>query len=494
MLFDNFFKKKAIVKNDIEETIERERNNEINIYDNYQLPSLSLLEQPKIEQKSTQDIKEKITNIETILSNYNIESKVKEVHVGPIYTRFEIEIGIKTNVKKLMSLKDNLKITLGVKELNIVFPIEKKNYIAIDVENNQIDNVNFREVIRNIPPKNNEQILFSLGKDMQGNPKYCDIQKCSHFLIAGTTGTGKSNFLNNIICSILIREKPDDVKLMLFDIKKIEFNLYKTIPHLYCPIINDIPSAKTYLNQLIFKEINNRLHIFEQVNVKNIKEYNKYVNLNENKLNEKYKKMPYILIVVDDIYDFSKDNSINDYFIKISQVGHKLGIHLIISTQKPSIDSVDSLIKSNLLTRIAFRTVSKKDSTIIINSDGAQNLTLNGDMLFLQLDERKPCRIKSPYISDSDINSLVNYVSAQAKPIYNVDNAIDYYDNDDKLYNEIREFVIRQGKASASLLQRRFRLGYERAAKYIDLLEQRGVIGPSNGAKPREILIKKYKN
>ena len=467
--------------------------------DEYLLPSINLLEKIKPTKKDKDKVEEYIKEINDTFKSFKINASVKEVFIGPIFTRFEVILGTKTKVNSITSIKDNLRLVLGADNLSIVYPIDKKNYIAIDIENKEYSNVSFRDVISSLVNKKDNNFKIALGVDMIGTPQYDDITKCSSILIGGSTGTGKSVFINDIICSILMLKKPNEVKMVLIDLKRIELGLYNGIPHLLTPVINDIRKADIALQRLLYEAFN-RLSKFDETKTKNIEEYNNYIdNINKTSNDElKKDKLPHILIIIDEVFDLisNKNITIEDSLNRLSQIARQVGIHLIIATQRPSTDIINSLIKSSLLTRVAFKTVSKRDSSIIIGTEGAEDLTSKGDMLYLSFDKKNPIRIKCPYINDYEINKIVDFICQQYT--FSTEESILYEQtkksiedsHNDPLYNEVVEFVVSTGKASASLIQRKFKIGYNRAAKLIDMLEERGIIGPQNGANPREVLVK----
>ena len=465
----------------------------------YMLPSLSLLDQHKVFNQSDKEneIKEYICGIEKTFTFFKIIGKIREVHVGPIYTRYDMELTPNTKISGIKSITDNLMLELGVPDLSIVFPVEKKNYIGIDIRNKEISDVTFREVISSFPKEMaDNKSLVALGKNMQGIPIYCAIDKCSCILIGGATGTGKSILIHDIICSLLMRAKPDEIKMILIDTKRIELNIYNGLPHLLTPIINDSKKASIVLQKLV-AEAMDRYDKFEGSNTKNIESYNNYIKKKNESLPKESKLplLPNIIVIIDEIFDMtnSMKDEIEDSLIKISQMARDVGIHLIISTQRPSSDIISSLIKSLMLTRIAFKTVSKRDSSIILDMEGAQNLTSCGDCLFLPFDEKMPMRIKCSYISNEEINRIVSFICQQKS--FKLDSLILSSSNNkstnnyDKLYEEVVEFVVQTKKASASLLQRKFKIGYNRASQLIDELEEKGIVGPPQGSKPREVLV-----
>ena len=348
--------------------------------------------------------------------------------------------------------------------------------------------------------------MVTLGKNIMGKPIYCEINKTPHLLVAGSTGSGKSVCINSIIVSILMRAKPDEVKFVLVDPKKVELSMYNGVPHLLIPVVTDPRKANIALKKIV-AEMEKRYDLFEASGTKNIAGYNLYLEKKNENLpdSEKIKKLPYIVVIIDELADLMlvAAKEVEDSIMRITQMARAAGIHLIVATQRPSTDVITGVVKANIPSRISFAVSSSIDSRTILDMTGAEKLLGKGDMLFLPQGENTPIRVQGTFISDEDIKKVVDYTISQQKARYDetllmdeeemkatsmVDDSKEDYD--DPLYNEIVEFVVTQGKASASLLQRRFRLGYNRAARCIDLLEERGIIGPNNGSKPREVLVK----
>ena len=478
----------------------------------YVLPSLNLLDKPKKKSTKTDEavIEKNITVIEQVLKDFNIIGKVVEVHIGPAVTQYELEIKSGTKLTKIVSLNKELALSLAKKSVRIEAPIPGKNTVGIELPNESISMVSFREVLEKIPEsKKDSKLLVPLGKNIMGNVIWCEIDKTPHLLVAGSTGSGKSVCINGIISSILMRAKPDEVKLVMVDPKKVELSVYNGIPHLLCPVVTDPKKASIALNKMV-AEMERRYDLFEESKTKNITTYNAYIDKKNAKLpaEEKMKRMPYIVVIVDELADLmmvaSKD--VEAAIMRITQMARAAGIHLIIATQRPSTDVITGVVKANIPSRIAFTVASNIDSRTILDAVGAEKLLGRGDMLFAPVGEIVPQRVQGAYISDEEIGKLIDYTVEQQKAEFDeslmnldkpdgeksasqIEDSGQVEEYDDPLYNEIVEFVIDTQKASASLLQRRFKLGYNRAARIIDLLEERGIIGPSNGSKPREVLV-----
>ena len=366
--------------------------------------------------------------------------------------------------------------------------------------------VGVREVLSSVPSSLSDSKLLSvLGRDIMGEPRWMEINKTPHLLVAGSTGSGKSVCINSILASILMRTKPDEVKLVLVDPKKVELSIYNGVPHLMTPVVTDPKKANIVLKKIV-SEMENRYDVFEESKTKNITSYNKYIDKKNEKLSddEKLKHMPYIVVIIDELADLMlvAAKEVEDSIMRITQMARAAGIHLIVATQRPSTDVITGVVKANIPSRISFAVSSGIDSRTILDMTGAEKLLGKGDMLYLPQGENVPVRIQGTFISEEETKDIVDFVCNQQKAHYDATLSISDEDRgattmveskddyEEPLYNEIMEFIITQGKASASMIQRRFRLGYNRAARCIDLLEERGVIGPQNGSKPREVLIK----
>lgn len=479
----------------------------------YTLPSIELLDKPKKKQGKTDQsaIENNIIKLEEVLKEFGISGKVVEVHVGPTVTQYELEIKSGTKVSKILNINREIALELAKKDVRIQAPIPGKSTVGIELANDEAASVSFREIMEKVPKsKADSKLLVPLGKNIMGNMISCEINKTPHLLVAGSTGSGKSVCINGIISSILMRAKPDEVKLVLVDPKKVEFSMYEGIPHLLCPVVTDPKKASVALAKTVV-EMENRYELFSKTKTKNIASYNEYIE-NRNKAlpdDEKEKKMPFIVVIVDELADLmmvaSKD--VEASIMRITQMARAAGIHLIIATQRPSTNVITGVIKANIPSRIAFAVSSSIDSRTILDTMGAEKLLGKGDMLFMPMGEGIPERVQGAFISDEEIKRLVEYSidqqQAEFDPAFEnleaaqtdksasqIEDMNETEEYDDPLYNEIVDFVVTSGKASASLLQRRFKLGYNRAARIVDLLEERGIIGPPNGSKPREVLVK----
>lgn len=478
----------------------------------YHYPPLSLLKRPgKTNNKENEAaIKETVPILGEVFKDFGIEGKVVKANIGPSVTQYEMEIKAGTKVSKILSINREIALALAAKDVRIQAPIPGKRTIGIEIPNKSISMVSVREILESVPSSlDNSKLLATLGRDIMGQPQWMEINKTPHLLVAGATGSGKSVCINSIITSILMRAKPDEVKLVLVDPKKVELSMYNGVPHLLIPVVTDPKKANIALKKMV-SEMENRYDKFEATGTKNIAGYNMYVEKQNEQLPEedKMRKLPYIVVIIDELADLMlvAAKEVEDSIMRITQMARAAGIHLIVATQRPSTDVITGVVKANIPSRISFAVSSGIDSRTILDMVGAEKLLGKGDMLFLPQGENTPIRIQGTFISDEEIKAVVDYTISQQRARYDesflldeeeakattmVDDKDDY---EEPLYNEIVEFVVTQGKASASLLQRRFRLGYNRAARCIDLLEERGIIGPNNGSKPREVLVKVEKD
>ncbi len=494
------------------QTIEPQINMDDDYIENkgYKCPPPTILTPPTKKAKTItkEEIKETAEILRNVFHDFNIEGHVVAVNVGPAVTQYEMEIKAGTKVSKILSLNREIALSLAAKDVRIQAPIPGKRTVGIEIPNKSISMVTVREIIDSIPKSMDEsKLAVTLGKDIMGKPIYCEINKTPHLLVAGSTGSGKSVCINSIIISILMRAKPDEVKFVLVDPKKVELSMYNGVPHLLIPVVTDPRKANIALKKIV-AEMERRYDLFEASGTKNIAGYNTYIEKKNEELpeSEQIKKLPFIVVIIDELADLMlvAAKEVEDSIMRITQMARAAGIHLIVATQRPSTDVITGVVKANIPSRISFAVSSSIDSRTILDMTGAEKLLGKGDMLFLPQGENTPIRVQGTFISDEDIKKVVDYTISQQKARYDETLLMDdeemhattmvesneKEDYDDPLYNEIVEFVVTQGKASASLLQRRFRLGYNRAARCIDLLEERGIIGPANGSKPREVLVK----
>ena len=476
----------------------------------YIYPPITLLAkgQKNNNKENTESIKTNVPILEQVFHDFNIEAHVVAANVGPSVTQFEMEVKAGTKVSKILSINREIALALGAKDVRIQAPIPGKKTIGVEIPNKTISMVTVREIMEKIPKeKEKSKLLVTLGKSIMGSPVFCEINKTPHLLVAGSTGSGKSVCINSIIISILMRTKPDEVKLVLVDPKKVELSMYNGVPHLLAPVVTDPKKANIALKKIVV-EMENRYDVFSNNGVKNIEGYNNMIDRKNESLpdGEKLKRMSFIVVIIDELADLMlvAAKEVEDSIMRITQMARAAGIHLIVATQRPSTDVITGVVKANIPSRISFAVSSQIDSRTILDMGGAEKLLGKGDMLFLPMGENTPQRVQGTFISEEEINAVVNHTISQQKARYDETLTMDEEemgattmvdsgtndDYDEPLYNDIVEFVVTQGKASASLLQRRFRLGYNRAARAIDILEERGIVGPNNGSKPREVLVK----
>ena len=474
----------------------------------YQLPPLSLLDEPGKNKKvnSTEFIRSNKECLERVLNDFQIQGKVVEIHVGPTVTQYEVVVPTGTKLSRISSINKEIALALAAKDVRIEAPIPGKSTIGVEIPNREVSPVKIKEVITNVSSeKIKKGLLVTLGKDITGATINADLSTMPHLLVAGSTGSGKSVCINSIIISLLMHYRPDEVKLVLVDPKQVELSNYNGVPHLMCPVVTD-PKRASLVLQKVVSEMDRRYKVLAAKGVKKIADYNAKIE-EENKHNPEnpQPKMNYLVVIVDEMADLMivARKEVEDSIMRITQLARAAGIHLIVATQRPSTDVITGVIKTNIPSRIAFSVASYIDSRTILDAPGAEKLLGKGDMLYLPMGANNPTRIQGCYISDDEITRIINHVCKQQTASYDegLTNAQEetnhmagtetYNDNsDDPLYDEIVEFAISTGKISASLLQRRFRLGYNRAARIVDLLEERGIIGPQNGSKPREVLVK----
>ncbi len=476
---------------------------------NYKLPPMSILDDPERSKKinSNQFLINNKQNLERVLNDFHIIGKVVDVHMGPSVTQFELTVPSGTKVSRISSINKEIALALAAKDVRIEAPIPGKNTIGIEIPNQSIAPVKIKEILSSKQILNNKNgIWVALGKDIMGTPIGADLTRMPHLLVAGSTGSGKSVCINSIINSILMRYRPDEVKLLLVDPKKVELSNYNGVPHLMCPVVNDPKKASLALQKIV-AEMDRRYNVFADDGVKKIDDYNQMID-KENDENPGLHKprMPYIVAIIDELADLMlvASKEVEESIMRITQLARAAGIHLIVATQRPSTDVITGVVKSNIPSRISFAVASNIDSRTILDSPGAEKLLGKGDMLYLPMGENHPIRIQGCFISDDEIRRVIDAVCKEQvaqydetltklneMPISEINNNDDY---DEPMYDEIVEFAVQTGKISASLIQRRFRFGYNRAARVIDLLEKRGIVGPANGSKPRDVLVKDGNN
>lgn len=478
----------------------------------YKLPPLDLLNKPKNNNNSMDNaaIEANIVKLEEVLKSFNVIAKVVEVHIGPTVAQYELEIASGTRVNKITTLSREIALALSKKDVRIEAPIPGKSTVGVEFANDKPTSVSFYEIMNSKVMQQNQdkKLMVPLGKSIMGDIGVCEINKMPHMLIAGTTGSGKSVCVNGIICSILMRAKPDEVKLAMVDPKVVELSVYNGVPHLMCPVVSDPKKAAVLLAKMV-AEMEHRYQQFSESGTKKIEGYNEYVEKwNKKNPDVQKKKMPYIVIIIDELSDLMMvaAKEVEDSILRITQKARAAGIHLIVATQRPSTEVITGLIKANIPSRIAFAVGSGIDSRTILDQVGAEKLLGKGDMFFLPIGMNSPIRIQGSFITDDEIQKIIDYTVEQQKASYEdtfmnlekeeskdtglVDGDPVEVDSEDSLYDEIVNFVIKNQKASASLLQRKFKIGYNKAATMMDELEENGIIGPPTGnSKPREVLV-----
>ena len=464
-------------------------------YDNYVLPPITLLNNPTKKQTVTKgDIVEKSKILQSTFNNFGIEVKIVKAIVGPSITQFQILPTPGTKVSKIVNLSNDIALNLAAKDVRIEAPIPGKSLIGIEIPNSVNELVTMKEVFVN--DKDNSPLSVALGKDVSGESMFTRIDKTPHLLIAGSTGSGKSVCVNTIITSILLKNKPDKVKLIMIDPKMVELSIYDGIPHLLTSVVTDPLKAADVLHKVVL-EMESRYREFARTRVRNIEGYNKIAEKDPD-----YRELPYIVVIIDELADLMMVSSkeVEESIARIAQKARAAGIHMIIATQRPSVDVITGVIKTNIPSRIAFAVSSSVDSRTILDKSGAETLLGKGDMLYLSADSSKPVRIQGAFLSDDEVEKVVDFVKSQSEAQYDPNmtpsevssqSGGSSADEADPLYKEVLLFIAKTQKASASLLQRRFKIGYNRAARIIDMLEEDGYIGPVDGSKPRKVFLEK---
>lgn len=494
-------------KQPIPDTIEADENGELD-FDisaeaedrDYQLPPSSLLDSiPSADQSGEyQKIEKNISVLEQTFNSFGVDAKVVKASLGPAVTKFEIQPAVGVKVSKVVSLTDDIALALAAKDVRMEAPIPGKSLIGIEVPNSTVSTVSFRDIIESQPSNPDKLLEVPLGRDISGMVQSADLAKMPHLLIAGSTGSGKSVAINGIIASILMRAKPHEVKLMMIDPKMVELNVYNGIPHLLTPVVTNPRKAAQALQKVV-QEMEFRYEKFAATGVRNISGYNEFVAQKNLEMGENHPMLPFIVVIVDELADLMMvaSNEVEDAIIRLAQMARAAGIHMILATQRPSVDVITGIIKANVPSRIAFAVSSGTDSRTIIDSNGAEKLLGRGDMLFLPMGENKPIRVQGAFISDHEVERIVDFVTDQQEADYQesmmpTEESTTSGSSEapqDELYEEAKALVIEMQTASISLLQRRFRIGYNRAARLVDELEEHGVIGPSEGSKPRKVFI-----
>lgn len=468
-----------------------------NKFRDYVFPSIELLNNRKNvdDLGNKRDVLIKARKLESTLENFGIDAKITQINKGPVITRFEIQPAPGVKVSKIVNLANDIALGLAASDIRIEAPIPGKSAIGIEVPNRSKTNVLFRDVLETDTYKEMEsKIPFALGKDITGKPIVANIENMPHLLIAGATGSGKSACINTLIASILYRAKPDEVKLLMIDPKVVELAVYNHIPHLLIPVVTDPKKAAGALNWAI-QEMTKRYKVFADNGVRDIYSYNKKLETKD-----ELERLPQIVIIIDELADLMmvSASEVEDYICRLAQMARAAGIHLIIATQRPSVDVITGTIKANIPSRISFAVSSQHDSKTILGMGGGEKLLGKGDMLYYPVGASKPIRVQGAFIDDEEVERIVNFLKEQGNPSYReeiideIENEPDLKtDSDDELLSEAIECVVDDQQASISRLQRKFRIGYNRAARLIDEMEERGIVGNHEGSKPRKVLVTK---
>ena len=468
----------------------------------YKLPSLQLFapDKPKDQSKEKKIVRENIKILEETFASFGIKVTVERAEIGPSVTKYEVKPAVGVRVNRISNLADDLALALAAKDVRIEAPIPGKSLVGIEVPNSEIATVSFRELWEQSQTKAENLLEIPLGKAVNGTARAFDLSKMPHLLVAGSTGSGKSVAVNGIIASILMKARPDQVKFMMVDPKMVELSVYNDIPHLLIPVVTNPRKASKALQKVV-DEMENRYELFAKVGVRNIAGFNAKVE--EFNAQSEYKQvpLPLIVVIVDELADLMMvaSKEVEDAIIRLGQKARAAGIHMILATQRPSVDVISGLIKANVPSRVAFAVSSGTDSRTILDENGAEKLLGRGDMLFKPIDENHPVRLQGSFISDDDVERIVNFIKAQADADYDEsfdpgevsENEGEFSDGEtggDPLFEEAKALVIETQKASASMIQRRLSVGFNRATRLMEELEMAGVIGPAEGTKPRKVL------
>ncbi|HHA8767618.1 TPA: DNA translocase FtsK [Streptococcus pneumoniae] len=468
----------------------------------YKLPSLQLFapDKPKDQSKEKKIVRENIKILEATFASFGIKVTVERAEIGPSVTKYEVKPAVGVRVNRISNLSDDLALALAAKDVRIEAPIPGKSLIGIEVPNSDIATVSFRELWEQSQTKAENFLEIPLGKAVNGTARAFDLSKMPHLLVAGSTGSGKSVAVNGIIASILMKARPDQVKFMMVDPKMVELSVYNDIPHLLIPVVTNPRKASKALQKVV-DEMENRYELFAKVGVRNIAGFNAKVEEFNSQSEYKQIPLPFIVVIVDELADLMMvaSKEVEDAIIRLGQKARAAGIHMILATQRPSVDVISGLIKANVPSRVAFAVSSGTDSRTILDENGAEKLLGRGDMLFKPIDENHPVRLQGSFISDDDVERIVNFIKTQADADYDEsfdpgevsENEGEFSDGDaggDPLFEEAKSLVIETQKASASMIQRRLSVGFNRATRLMEELEMVGVIGPAEGTKPRKVL------
>ena len=469
--------------------------------ENYIIPPFKILSRPNLIDQGNEfrDITNNAKKLETTLESFGVRAKVTQINRGPAVTRYEIQPDIGVKVSRIVNLSDDIALSLAARDIRIEAPIPGKAAIGIEVPNSEIAIVTLREVLESFQfYESKSKLSITLGRDITGEPIIGDLTKMPHLLIAGATGSGKSVCVNGIIASILYKAKPSEVKFLMIDPKLVELNIYNGIPHLLTPVVTNPKKASKAL-KMVVNEMEKRYEKFAEKGARDIERYNAFIRNESIELNKQLQLLPYIVVIIDELADLMMvaPNDVEDAIIRIAQKARAAGIHLIVATQRPSVDVITGLIKANIPSRIAFGVSSQTDSRTILDMGGAEKLLGRGDMLYLPVGYSKPIRIQGAFISDSEVEEVVSYVKDQQQVNYqdelipDLNQTTETDSPEDEYFDDAVKLVMENNQASVSLLQRRLRIGYTRAARIIDEMEAKGIVGPYEGSKPRKVLIQR---
>nr|WP_281170652.1 DNA translocase FtsK [Lacticigenium naphthae] len=497
----NSYQESSEVKNNEAEdsNVDFEINGEVENED-YALPPVTLLDriEPTDQSQEYSLIQKNVEKLEETFQSFGVDATVTKANLGPAVTKYEIQPATGVKVSKIVGLTDDIALALAAKDIRMEAPIPGKAMIGIEVPNSEVSLVSFKDVIES-QTKNKEKMLeVPLGRDISGQISMADLSKMPHLLVAGATGSGKSVCINGVITSLLMKAKPNEVKLMMIDPKMVELNVYNGIPHLLTPVVTNPKKAAQALQKVV-QEMERRYELFAASGTRNMEGYNKFIKHKNEEAEEILPELPFIVVIVDELADLMMvaSNEVEDAIIRLAQMARAAGIHMILATQRPSVDVITGIIKANVPSRIAFAVSSGTDSRTILDANGAEKLLGKGDMLFQPMGQNKPTRVQGAFISDNEVEAVVNFVKNQQEANY-VEEMIPKEEPktaqgeaEDELFDDAVELIVDMQTASISLLQRRFRIGYNRAARMIDEMEMRGIVGPSEGSKPRVVNISK---
>lgn len=460
----------------------------------YTLPGVDLLAAPiEHAKRSPQEMQQNIETLEGTLEQFGIDANVVEVATGPTVTRYEIQLGPGIRVARIVALADNIAMDLAASQVRVEAPIPGKAAIGVEVPNSKPSPVNLREVVDAKEFWDHpSRLAIALGQDVSGANKYADLTRMPHLLIGGATNSGKSIGLATLITSLLMRNTPKDVRMVMIDPKRVELTLFDGIPHLMCPVIKDVKEAPGVL-RAVWREMDRRYSVLSEHGMRNIDGWNQQASFQD--------KMPYIVVVIDELADLmiAAKAEVETTIVRLAQLARAVGIHLVIATQRPSVDVITGTIKANIPSRIAFAVSSQIDSRTILDEKGADDLIGRGDMLFKPIDANKPIRVQGCYVGEREIQAICDFWRAQETPVYTIEpeddgasdrrEGGDFGEAGDALWEDSVRWVVERGQASTSMMQRRFSIGFQRASRLLDMMEERGIVGPRDGPRPREVLV-----